>query len=134
MTSQCECKISDAGSCINTKKYNEWIAGEVLEEERVGAHQLTEGNRLFAQCHSVADAEGVEDGSEQHVLTDESQETVALHDRQRVLQVAINATKAENLRHWVTQHEHDENRNWNDQVPHLALDQHHKEAGVQESV
>jgi len=21
MTSQCECKISDAGSCINTKKY-----------------------------------------------------------------------------------------------------------------
>lgn len=46
----------------------------------------------------------------------------------------VHRAEAEDHVEWVTQHEDDEAGDRNDKVPHVALDQHYEEAGVQESV
>ena len=78
---------------------------EVLEEESVSTHELTESDGSLEKSDRVADAERVKYCGHQHVLADECKETVSLHDWQRVLQVTIYPAQSEDLNHRVSEHE-----------------------------
>ena len=107
---------------------------EVLVEEGVGSHELSERDRLLENRDCVIDAERVEHGGEEHVLSDEGKLVVALHTRLRMLKRLINFEQAEDLNHGVAHHEHNEAEDGHDEVPQLALDQHHNETCVKERV
>ena len=107
---------------------------EVLVEEGVGSHELSERDRLLENCDRVIDAERVKHGGEEHVLSDEGKLVVSLHTGLRMLKRLINLEQAEDLNQGEAHHEHDEAEDGHDEVPQVALNQHHNEASVKERV
>ena len=51
-----------------------------------------------------------------------------------MLQCLVDLAKADDLPHWITQHEENEDGDRYHEAPHLALKEHHKETGVKESI
>jgi hypothetical protein len=47
-----------------------------------------------------------------------------------VRQEFIDFAQAENLEKWVAEHQKNEEGDWNYQIPHFALDEHHQETHI----
>ena len=103
---------------------------EILVEEGVGSHELSERNRLLENGDRVIDAERVKHGGEEHVLSYEGKLVVTLHTGLSMLKRLINLEQAEDLNQGEAHHEHDEAEDGHDEVPQVALDQHHNKASV----
>ena len=103
---------------------------EILAEERIGSHELAEGDRFLSDRHCVVDTERVEDRGQKHVLSNERKLAVPLHKRLGVLERLVDFSERNDLVHGVADHDQDESRHGNDQIPQFTLVEHDEEASI----